>query len=556
MNPEPTHSDESELQRDEEFVRKYLHRARPFPPTRERMAHWLAAVPEFPASRAARRPWVWSAAAILGCGALIAWTLLTPDRTPAFALSRVPEALRQVRVMKQIWPDGSTFWEVSGSMSAYHSPTGAWLRDYNAETVATYEPSRGAVILSSSEMKPPFSTLGGQTLSELTAIAERFCRPIDSLYKRYDLVEEGRPIIELTPLNAEEGLMALRINGETGLLIEGRDARGVIKYEYPEAPPRDIHDIGVAKDIPTFDFRIPNEVRELRAKVRSAQRDSFGSYRLVRLDSIGGVLPMRLITDGRRVRTEVYEFDEDREYSVEELRAIAVELDTQERPALPLSQLWQFDGEYETWYLLRGGSTPIRKTRTVQEFSRVDNDRLESRLGGPRQVFLQSLGDARFEYLPEDDEGRVGLRRYEQASPIGGPAVVEQWFDPARNYLTAATSRLEDQNAAWQLDAEWREKFARANPLPQSTFELGTYIDSQVLEWAQFAENVWYPAVTMRRSFEMTPEGYWVPLFVPNCSNCRPFSHCVLIATPLNQIEESWFAVPAEWETMAADCEP
>lgn len=180
---------------------------------------------------------------------------------------------------------------------------------------------------------------------------------------------------------------------------------------------------------------------------------------------------------------------------------------------------------------------------------------LEAKTGWIRaRAFFGSWPDQQYDYLGPNEKGWVGYRCRGQANNCSRPYLQERLFDPQRGYVPCSSSWQDDPQADWQLKSDWQEEYSRDPSVaiqcpPDVPARRG---EGEVLEWAQLRPGQWYPAVRRSRQLERAPDGTWQLRDNPTVEGYRAVTYDVLIATPLESVDERWFEIPEEWLAVPA----
>ena len=528
-------------------------RAREHPPTAEQLTAMLRGVPR----RMPRRRWIWRVGgATLAVAAAIAGglVLLVPlHPQPAFAFSRVVEELRRMPVVEQRSYNGLTTWEGRGRFWAIHNvANGSYeYRDFVRETVATYTEKRGSVIISTCDTLPwPVGVSGPGSIDDLIQEAEAWGRALDIRQK----IVDGRHVIEVRSTRRGDEQEVVTIDGDSGRIIKIQRGSVSTDYAYEAEAPRDLFDIGVPRGAAVLDYTAPPEVMALRDAFRVYAR-GFGAYRLVVPAERGGGGILRVITDGRRIRCEMFALDdEERTYTVDELHELAWPYDNMEDLAARATEIGIFDGETEQsvhydpdrsirWRHVRPKVNAVMtRSRTLLAFSAWTFD---------EDAFFGTWPDQKYEYVRREDRGWVGYRELGQANNCSRPYGAECFLDPRHGYAPCFFGHDEDPQAEWQLTPGWQKVYEAGRERsiivrPPADAPAGGW-EWEVIEWAELRPGQWYPAVARSGDAERAADGTWHIAEPAEGEGGHAGKYQVLVATPLETVDGRWFEVPAEW---------
>lgn len=525
-----------------------LAKARRSPPQDAQLIHMLRAVRHGRDSRPIRMvrraaPWMATAAAI----AAVALIIVGVDQPPAFALSQVAESMRQATVVKQTGPHGETYWKSRGHYIARRKSDGSYFAFWNfdAEQHATFDTGRGSIMLTTCERPAAgLQWTGAHTLDELIAAAESWGSSFDERWERRDTEVDGRKMVELRAKDPKDRLTRVLIDPQSRRVVRSESPAGWTEYEYPSQGPRDIYDLGVARDTPVIDGTASAELLDLRQRVLAARGDGFGAYRMVSVSSVGGSGMHRVITDGRRYRVENYFAGEASNWTLEEIRSRATEQIGFEPLSARPAAFAIFDGQTEMRvHFDKTGKLIIRSVRPAP-FASYQTHTLKVRTWLHGDGFFHPWPDRQDEYVEPDVRGWVAMRVLGQANLINRPWLFEKWFDPARGYRVVKQANTQFAEAQWQLDASWK---ARYDASPDAMIR-GSTSDSpdersewEVLEWAELRAGQWYPALSRGRQLERSEDGEWRE------KGERAVTHTFVLAQPLERVDESWFEIPDAW---------
>ena len=547
--------DEMDAELAELFARAQSYR----PPT-EQLTTMLRGVPG-PSALTARRvlrvggPFMATAAAV----ACVALLVLSSHTQPAFALSRVADAMRTVAVVQQTLSDGSVYWESPGRCSAVRPPDGGEyvFRDYVRETIATYQPARGCIVMSTGDTPELSHGLRGEcTLADLIQTAESWGRSFAERWQRTDRTENGRPVIVLVSKLPETWLRSATIDGVSGRFVRTETRAGTTAYAYPDDAPRDLRDVGVPRDVPVIDGTAPPQVLALRDQVRVRARRGLGAYRLVSVDRSE---TMRVISDGYRWRVDILREPEERPGGLSELETRARSYDHMESLVRQVYTTEILAGDVETVvHFDEQGAVAQRRVRP-QAFGLAKSHTLETQIDWScsPEAFFGTWGNEQCAALGPDEHGWIGYGIRGQANRVARPYYRERWYDPTRGYVLCYTWSYDDPQAEWQLTPDWRKEYA--------AYTLGPYKPSadapaagsfwEVVQWAELRPGQWYPAVSRSGDLERAADGSWRHATTDQ-SGSDTARYQVLRATALGSVDEQWFEIPAEWLRVPAQPAP
>jgi hypothetical protein len=548
-------SPEDFAERDQELDALFA-RARSYPPTPRQWERMLRAVRPAGDARG-RRAWrigvpLAAAAAALAMAVIL---FAPPAHRSAFALARVAEAMRAVSTVERRSNDGSVSWESPGRCFAVRpAPGGQYAyRDFLHETVATYEPDRGCIIISSCDApRLTHGFTGACTLDALIQTAESWGHSFDERWERCDRVEGGRPIIELRSKQPESWMRAVTIDGRSARVLRAETEEGSSDYYYPDEMPRDLYDLGVPRDTPVIDGIAPPQVLALREQVRANARRGFGAYRLVSASQFETV---RLITDGRRWHVDCMAMDQTRAYSLAELQARARQYDHMDTLVGEAVTIYILAGETEQAVCFDERDHVFQRTVRPKELAFGALYTLEARVnwGSNSEVFFGLWSDEQCEALGPDEHGWVGYRIRGQGNRVSRPYYRERWYDPAHGYTLCYLWGYEDPEAEWQFTARWRTEYEAytagpVKPPADAPARAGCW---EVLEWAELRPGQWYPTASRTAGMDRAADGSWQRR-EPDSDDASSTRYQVLIATPLDSVDDEWFQLPAEWLAVPA----
>jgi hypothetical protein len=552
-----------------------FERARAYPPSPNQLTHMLRGIPPTE-SRWRGRLWRITAGVAASAALIAGVTLLLapPGQSRAFALSQVADTLRAAPVVKQTWDKGAVTWEARGHLLARRNADGTrctyW--DIINERYSTYDAERGCIMISTVERwAPPTGFTGARNLDELAAEAATWGQSPDERWERHDTVIDGRPHVELQA-KREQYFSTILIDPQLGRVVSAVCHEGRVRYDYPEAPPLSIYDLGVPGDVPVVDGTASPELLALREQVVAAMARGFGAYRMVSVYSgAEGMNQVRLITDGRRRRIDVLPNEDRGAWTVDDLREAAPRyllVDPQDKSNL----LQIFDGSFETFLYRDAEGYPKSRQVTPTFWEHTWMEALEDACWLRKEGFFHPWGDRQDELIGPDERGWLGIRIRGQANNCERPWLMERWFDPQHGYVIAGGRSLNFPDAPWQLKHNWQEEYLQysssvVRPLLDAPAQGG---ESEVLEWAQLRENRWYPKLSMIRQIKQSADGKW-----PN--DDQPFSegqvlgagqvsheparfaggtsavrYHYILAEPLEHVEDAWFEIPPEWLAVPA----
>lgn len=190
--------------------------------------------------------------------------------------------------------------------------------------------------------------------------------------------------------------------------------------------------------------------------------------------------------------------------------------------------------------------------RQPRQFASVTDHVLE-RKAGVGEGFFGEWGDQQIDALGPNDKGWVGYRVRGQANNYQRPYLDEHWYDPQHGYAPCQMWNSDDPQADWQLKSDWQEVYSRGGLNSECPADApARRSESEVLEWAELRPGQWYPAVKRARRLERASDGTWQPRQEPNRPDFHAVTYQVLVATPLDQVDDAWFEVPAEWLAVPA----
>jgi len=550
-----------------------FERARACAPSEQVLAQLLRGVPQ----RRARRGRLWKAAGVVLATAAAATvaivTLLPPSQPRAFGLSQVAEAMRKAPIILarsdrgyEVWRSPGHFWAIK-----HDDLSGVRFLDADRLEAWTYTARRNCIIVST--CGPAHMLLQhqpAQTLDQLIRELEEVEVSLENRWDRTDLESNDGPRIKLTAKRKDQYLEKIVIDGRTGLILHTQSTYERTNYSYPETRPRDIYELGVPPSTRVVDGRASPQLLDLRDEVLAAMRQGFGAYRMIYIETVGGLGAHHVVSDGRRHRCDTIVLS-DPSWKLEDLPELARRYWHYDPSTTPPKSVLLFDGDVETRMSLDDDGRPAHRfvcgalpaiswTRTLEHLT-----------WGLRQGFgfFGDWTDRQDEFVGPDGLGRLGCRTRGQANNVSRPWLSERWYDPQHGYALALHRRRGFPEAPWQLDSNWQEQYINDNTSctlrtpPDAPARGG---ESEVLEWAELRPGQWYPRLTRSRTLIQTEDGRWV---APQPQRkvryltageivelerseeeakrrAKP-NYRYILAEPLDQVDESWFTIPAEW---------
>jgi hypothetical protein len=543
---EPGTDDASEL--DALFAKARAH-----PPASDQLADMLRGVGGPSGGR--RRLWA-TGGALVSCAAAIAAAILlffSPAQPRAFAWSQVVQALREAPVVKCVHADGTTMWERLGHFYAYRSGDDHRMEfyDYDQMRAWTYEVGRGCIMISACEQWPAvYPRTGRHTLDDLIRETEGWGHAFEDRWELSETEADGR---RLFVVKAKGGgpyrfHQSIYVDVQTRRVVSAESREGRIEYSYPQTGPMDIYDLGVPRDARVVDGSPPPELMELRAKVLAAQQRGFGAYRMAVVTTVGGTYSWRVISDGQRYRLDGVEFDYSRDWTVDQLRALAKEYNTFDPLDAVMSVIIDEESETLVW------TDEDRQIMHRQVTPRAEGDywsrTLEGQSWHSRGVFFGVWMDQQDEFDGPSERGWLCYRVLGQANNVSRPYLSEWWYDPDHGYLPCAGRGLNFPEADWQIEQDWKAGYHEVWPPVDAPPQGG---EGEVLEWGELRPGQWYPAVSCGKSVIQQDDGEWVSHQRTDILNYRPVHYTVISAEPLDAVDPTWFEIPESWLALPAE---
>jgi len=548
-------------------------------PGPDQLARMLRGVPR--EGRSPRRILRWVggglATAATVAGVLIAWGLLGQQR-PALAMEDIVAAMEQVPVCRTEYEDGDVVWTVPDRSIAGITADGnrAWFWDRQNNVRATYERSRGSVVLATTDAWEVESDAPiwaqRDPLEWLLQYTQRRNESFEEEWEIRVLVLDGSTqlVVERKDPDHLDWLHRFAIDERSRRLLWTEGPFGRTTYTYPLEWPQSVFDLGVPQDTPVLDLRAQPELLDLQREVTRSMSADLGPYCMVQFSTGRAKEVTYILWDGRRYRRDVIPV---RLASADPMQIVETMQRTVHRdPSDKSSTQSLFDGEKELTL-----PAPHERFLVAQwpPAGTVGQTPLywEIWLMRPGLFFGGGTEDVRFESVGPDENGWVGYARYGEANRISRPHCREAWFDPAREYVLAKVRRLTFPDAEWQLTPGWQDLYVREshvfmNELPEAP-PSGT--ESEVLEWAQIGEDgPHYPRCRSIRVIQRSSSGDWIETdlrfedgYVLSGRAYRrvdgevlsPPSHVepeyeYLVVEPLETIDDEWFTPPAAWSDL------
>ncbi len=568
-----------------------FEQARTHRPDEGQLARMLRGVP---AARE-RRSRMWRAATgLVASAAAIAGIVLVvapPGQPQVFAMSQVADAMRDVPLLQMTYSNGMTTWEWRGHFLAGSRDHGRrlWMWDFRSFVHTTYDAERGCIMICSDET-PDFLMERTQvtTLESLIESVEARGQRFEDVWEYAERLDSGRRVIVLKNRERSSGAPGVKtmlIDAESRRLTAytewGPHTQWVevrVDLSYPETAPGNIYELGAPSDARVIDGRASDELLALRSQVLAARERGFGAYHMVWMTT-GDTNVSRVVSDGRRHRVDSIPLDPRHDYDSDDLAELTARYILTD-PADSRYVFSVFDGRQETMFRRTADGVPSERslTRVPGYFSRFMH-LLEFHAWQRSGEFLMRGPDRQDELVGPNEHGWLGYRSRSQAREFQRPEEWEWWFDPSHGYRVAARRNDDCPDAPWQLKTHWQDEYIRVSSalnrvLPDAA-AMRHEID--VLEWAELRAGEWYPALTRTRSLVRQPDGTWIEstgneryddgyvvagqVVRPERREKRePGDHPVkyqrVLAVPLDQVEDAWFEIPAEWLTVPAKSWP
>ena len=556
-------------------------------PSDETLLRMLRAVPS---SRrgAARRLLKPLAAALSAAAVIVAAVLiyLPPGQPRAFAFAEVAREMRRVPVVKYTSRNGDVGFCGRGRYAAIRDDgRQIWFWDQSARVKATFDAERGTVILCSADPWPPLGDGGASflTLDSLIQDAEALGRSLEDEWKCEETTEAGRPLLILHPKDParRRRIFSCAIDLQSRRFAWAERPSGRMAYEYPSDPPMDIYDVGAPRDAPVVDWRAGPEILELRGRVITAAQTmdrNYEPYRLVEINTRPSTYEVKVtIADGERYRMDCYGLPGKSDWTIAELAALAGRYAVADEPATALHTI-VCDGHDATLFYRGVGGKPQQRV-AVRDTGMYKHPLTWFTWWRCADVFFGVSYNKRFEWLASEEHGWLGYRAYQQPDEFWRPQVEEVRFDPQHGHLPCLSTTTEDPDADWVVQPNWQEKYIAdvvrrkqgiICPLPNARPERGVI---EVLAWAEVRPGQWYPQTTQTRTFVLTDDGVWQEgtqdrfergevvfdkvTVKPNPQDSRVLgtnrTYRYALVTPIEQVDETWFQVPAEWLDVPAE---
>ena len=576
MDPsDERHRDPVRAAEDDELaeLEPLFEKARAHRPSEGTLAHLLRAVPRHTVAH--RRLWK-TAGALLATAAIVliaVVTLIPPSQPRALALSQVAEAMRKAPIILGRCDRGYEVWRSPGQFYAIKHADLSEIKFLDAakQESWTYAGGRNCIVVCTCESQHVLLDYQpAQTLEDLIQEIEAVGGSVDERWSRKDLETEDGPRIELTRKDDDPWSRKIVIDGRSGLIVRTESVQERISYSYPETGPRDIYDLGLPRDTRVVDGRASAELLDLRERVLAAMRRGFGAYRMIYIDTVGGLGLHHVVSDGRRCRCDNILLSQPT-WALADLPEMARRYWDYDPSATAPKSVLLFDGEVETRMSFDEEGRPTRRSVCGAWGAASWTRTLEHLTWALRQGFgfFGDWGDRQDQFVGSDPLGRICYRSLGQANNISRPWLYERWYDPQHGYGLGLLRSQKFPEAPWQLDPSWQDEYVN----DQTTCTLRTPVNApaeshewEVLEWAELRPGQWYPRLTQLRTLVQTQDGRWVAR-QPQTKvryllggeileyekteeeakeRVEP-KYRYIQAEPLDEVNESWFELPEDW---------
>lgn len=567
---------------DEQSLEPIFERARRWSPSTRQAMRMLREVDDD--SRRHGRMWMrktvtgLASAAAIGAAVLL---LFWPTYPRAWALADVSRIMGDAPIIKRISSDGIT-WNCRSRYCAVVSADGSriWFQDYASDEIAHYDGNRGehgVIFLNTTDPSDTWVIPNREIENDLQKFIEEAARKghaFEELWDREEIVESGKPMIKITLKERKRTPVYEHvIDGRTGMIDRSTSWTDTIRYEYPDAGPRDIYDLGVPRDTEVIDSRATPELLDLRDRVVTAMDIDYGPHVMMKIQSGRSTYLERFVSDGERYRTDKFPAHDFDLSSPQKMALVAEQLIESDLGSLTRANRL-FDGR-EVTHVSRSkdGIATGRYTYDRRLAMSFAYSLRESTWWSEKGVFFsRGQWSAQWEFLGPDMAGREGFRILSQANELDRPRLHEVWYDPSHGLLPDQMRWITFPDPDWQLNPDWHEEYIKGvksslvRLLPEAPAQ-GTM--REVVEWGELVPGVWYPMLSITRFIVRNDEGDWVDqcnsgfengqvtlgtvlrreqVDQPTTPEPRPAStYTYVLALPLEHLEDKWFEVPDEW---------
>ena len=524
-------------------LRALFERARGTPISPQRARAVMSAVAQAQAGppgesrRGHRRRWLALAGAAVAVSVAVVVSVW-PQPSQAYSWEMTLNALDGVRFIKMIGEDGRAAYYDRSRSVMWATPDGRIGRwDLVSHEYTNYEPRKGAVIIS--QAAAPTGARGFipvSSLEELRAQAAEWGDRFPERWTERTARIEGHDCIVLEARSPDQYIRKIEINARSGLILSRSTLEGTQRFEYPSSVPRDIYALGAPRDVKVLDWRASPEILHLREAVNRVRNESYGAYRAFVLESGDDVTVRRVICDGTRLRVDAEKLPE--RADPKRLAALAAEYAAGRKMTPYHSAI--ADEKFAYSISIDPDGEVLHRKRLPAAVDMINHRRLETLTY--RGDLFSAWHDTKMEYLPPDEQGRVGCRWLGQANEASRPYMREVRFDPARGHAEASGGSYNFPNAIWQLDRNWKEvyRWPQSVVMPHPDDPPRGW-KGEVLEWARLPNGRWYPSLQVSRQLRRSSDGSWEQ--DPN----NPPSYRYILAEPLDTVPDHWFVVPEDW---------